>query len=66
MAIDFSAEMSSVLDGNIPEWFYTLSVEQRNTIMNTALTRYTSSTIAKNNTFLVYWSNLVAPYQPAV
>lgn len=66
MTIDFQTEMSSVLDGNIPEWFYTLSVEQRNTVMNIALTKYSSVTIDKNNKFLVYWANLVASYQPKV
>jgi len=63
MPIDFLTEMSDVLDGNIPQWFYNLPVERRNAIMNSALTRYTSTTIAKNNTFLTYWSNLIAPYQ---
>ncbi len=63
MAIDFLTEMSLLLDGNIPEWFYDLPIERRNAIMNSALTRYTSTTITKNNTFLIYWTNLVTPYE---
>lgn len=57
MPIDFSSEMSNILE--IPEWFYELPVEKRNAIMNSALTKYTSTTITKNNTFLAYWSTLV-------
>lgn len=62
MPIDFLSEMSGILE--IPEWFYDLPVEKRNTIMNSALTRYTSTTIAKNNTFLTYWSTVIDPYKP--
>jgi len=63
MAIDYSGEMSVVLEGSIPEWFYSLSVEKRNTILNSALTKYEFITIAKNNTFLTYWSKLIEPYK---
>lgn len=66
MAIDFLAEMSNLLEGNIPQWFYDLPVERRNAIMNSALTRYTSTTIAKNNTFLAFWTNLVTPHEPLI
>ncbi len=60
MPIDFLSEMSNVLDKNIPQWFYQLPVERRNNLMNAALTRYTSITIAKNNTFLTFWANTLA------
>jgi len=63
MAIDFSSEMNSVLEGSIPEWFYNLTVEQRNTIMKSALTQYEMTTIAKNNTFLTHWTKLVELYK---
>ena len=62
MAIDYSNEMGEILE--IPDWFYTLSTEQRNKIMNSALTRYESVTISKNTAFLNHWATLIAPYQP--
>jgi hypothetical protein len=63
MAIDFSSEMNSILEGSIPEWFYQLSVDQRNAIMKSALTQYELVTIAKNNTFLAHWAKLIEPYK---
>lgn len=65
MTIDYLSEMSAVLENSIPWWFYELPVEDRNTIVGNALTQYESVTIAKNNAFLTYWADLIAPYQPS-
>lgn len=64
MTIDYLSEMSNVLENSIPFWFYDLPVEDRETIVGAALTQYESVTIAKNNAFLIYWADLIAPYQP--
>ena len=65
MTIDYLSEMSSVLENSIPWWFYELPVEDRNTIVGNALTQYESVTISKNNSFLLFWTGLIAPYQPS-
>lgn len=51
--------MNIVLEDSVPEWFYSLSATDRNTIYNSALTEYESVTSAKNTSFLTYWTNLM-------
>lgn len=63
MTADYETELNSVLDGEIPEWFFELSSTTRNDLYNTALTEYTTVTAAKNVTFLTYWSALISPYE---
>jgi hypothetical protein len=64
MAADYETELNSVLDGEVPEWFFELSPTTRNDLYSTALTEYTTVTAAKNVTFLTYWAVLIAPYEP--
>lgn len=64
MPVDYSSEMSTVLEDQVPEWFYTLSLEDRNTISNQALVEYTEKTAIKNAAFIIFWNNLIAPYNP--
>lgn len=63
--MDYTSEMDELLASIIPAWFYEMDVEQRNTIMKSALTKYESLTIAKNNQFLFYWADVIKPYQPS-
>jgi hypothetical protein len=62
MTVDYSSEMSSVLEDHIPEWFYLLPQEDRVTISDQALVEYTEKTAIKNAAFIVFWDNLIAPY----
>ena len=66
MTIDYYSEMSNVLvDANaIPEWFGELPVEDRTTIIGSALSEYVDKTSSKNSSFLIFRSNLLEPYTP--
>lgn len=57
--MDYQSEMNNVLTGHVPEWFYQLPYETINSIVNDALSNYTTVTSQKNDTFLIYWQSLL-------
>ena len=65
MGADYENEWFSVTSDLIPSWFYSLSTQDRNTIVEQSQAEYISLTIPKNVAYTTYFENLIAPYNPS-
>lgn len=64
MTADYITEWANITMDLIPEWFSTLPVQDRNTIITASQGEYESLTAAKNSVYEAYFADLIAPYAP--
>lgn len=64
MTADYITEWANITMDLIPEWFSTLPVQDRNTIITASQGEYESLTAAKNSVYEAYFEDLIAPYAP--